>query len=596
MKTRPRAFAFIMIWLVVAALAFAAPPDGTMAFTVSMNEPASHLFHIVLRCEGLKGETQDFKMPVWMPGYYGIIDYAGNVQDFRAVDGSGNPLKWEKTAANCWRIQTGNVSPLTVSYDVKATVQFIVQSYLDENRAYIAPVGVFMHAAGQIKHPVTVMVKPYKKWKDVATGLDPVPGTPNTFAAPDFDVLYDCPILVGNLETLSFEVRGVPHSFVGWNLGDFNRAEFTSDLKRVVEAAVSIIGEIPYKHYTFLAVGPGRGGIEHMNSQAVSLDGLGGYSARDKRGTLAFLAHEYFHLYNVKRIRPVELGPFDYDRSNRTRLLWMSEGFTVYYEFMILRRAGFMTAPEMLESVGSPIAGYENRPGRLVQSAAQSSYESWDQGPFGGDPEKSISYYDKGAGIAFLLDLKIRQETKGAKSLDDVMRTLYQEYYKEKGRGFSDAEFQEVCERIAGAPLGEIFEYADTTKAVDYPKYLGYAGLEVELPKELDEADLGATVRERDGKLFVWSAGGHSAAGLAGIAPRDVILALDGVTVDAAAMKKIIDSKKPGDTVVVRFSRGGEEKEVSVVLAKKIDPGYRIKRLPSPSPDQEMIYQGWIGK
>ena len=441
-----------------------------MAFTVSMDQPSSHVFHVVLRCAGFKDETQDFKMPVWMPGYYGIIDYAGSVQDFKAVDGSGNPLKWEKASANTWRVRTGNASPLTISCDVKATVQFIVQSYLDENRAYIAPVGVFMHAAGQIGHPVTVTVKPNEKWKDVATGLDPVPGKPNIFTAPDFDILYDCPILVGNLEKLPFEVRRIPHAFVGWNLGDFNRAEFRSDLMRIVEAAVSIIGEIPYKHYTFLAVGPGRGGIEHINSQAVSLDGLSGYSSRKQRGTLEFLAHEYFHLYNVKSIRPFELGPFDYDRPNRTRLLWMSEGFTVYYEFLILRRAGFTTADEMLASVGSPIAGYENRPGRLLQSAAQSSYVSWDQGPFGGDLEKSISYYDKGAGIALLLDLKIRHETGGARSLDDVMRTLYRKYYKEKKRGFTDAEFQDVCERIAGVPLAEIFEYADTTKAVDLSK------------------------------------------------------------------------------------------------------------------------------
>jgi predicted metalloprotease with PDZ domain len=179
----------------------------------------------------------------------------------------------------------------------------------------------------------------------------------------------------------------------------------------------------------------------------------------------------------------------------------MSEGFTVYYEFIILRRAGFLTPDEMLESVGSPIADYENRPGRHVQSAAQSSYESWEQGPFGGDPEKSISYYEKGAAIALLLDLKIRHETKGAKSLDDVMRALYREFYKEKKRGFTEQEFRDVCECIAGVPLSEIFDYANTTKAIDYPNFLGYAGLEVEFPKELDEADLGATVREMDARV-----------------------------------------------------------------------------------------------
>jgi predicted metalloprotease with PDZ domain len=595
MKTRLRTGAFLSIWLVAAAFVFAAPSSSSLAFTVSMDDPASHIFHVALRCEGLRGEAQDFKMPVWMPGYYGIIDYAGQVQDFKAVDGSGKPLDWDKPAVNTWRVQTRNASALTISYGVKATIRFIVHSLLDEGHAYIAPVGVFIYPAGQIGHPVTVRVNPGKKWKDIATGLDPVPGKPGTFSAPDFDVLYDCPILVGNLERLTFDVRGIPHEFVGWNLGDFDRPAFTADLKRVVEAAVSVIGEIPYKHYSFLAVGPGQGGIEHANSQADSLDTLSGYSAETKRRTLSFLAHEFFHLYNVKRIRPVELGPFDYDRPNRTRLLWVSEGFTVYYEYIILRRAGFLTPDELLDSLGSPIAGYENRPGRLVQSAAQSSYESWDQGPFGGDPQTSISYYDKGSGLALLLDLAIRHETGGAKSLDDVMRALYRDYYKEKGRGFSDAEFQETCEQLAGAPLREIFEYVDTTKAVDYPKYLGYAGLDVELPRELDEGDLGALIGERDGKVIVWRAPGDSPAGRAGLKTGDVIVALDGIPVNLESLKKAVAAKKPGDTVVVRYSRDGAEKEVSVVLARKIDPGYRIKRIPNPAPEQEKIYRGWVG-
>ena len=592
-------FRFIAFWAIgLAALSFTQgqQPESTMAFNVSMEKPHAHYFHVIFRCQGLKGETQDFKMPVWMPGYYGLIDYAGNVQNFRAWHGSGDPLEWEKTSDNTWRVHTQNVPSFTVSYDVKAVVQFIVNSYLDENRAYIAPVGVFMHVAGLIQHPVTVTVEPYKEWRDIATGLDPVPGKINTFTAPDFDVLYDCPILVSNLERLSFEVKGIPHAFVGWKLGDFDREKFTAELKRIVEAAAAIIGEIPYKHYTFLAVGPGRGGIEHLNSTAFSFGGFNRESRRDNNRFLSFLAHEYFHVYNVKTIRPIELGPFDYDRPNRTRMLWVSEGFTVYYQYLILRRAGFMTPDDVLRSLGSTIASVENRPGRLVQSAAQSSYESWEQGPFGGDPEKSISYYDKGAALGLLLDLKIRHETQGRKSLDDVMRALYREYYKKKKRGFTEQEFWEVCERFAGVSLKEIFDYANTTKEINYSKYLGYAGLRIELPRELDEPDFGAIVRERNGSLVVIRVGRNSPAGRAGLSPRDIILALDGASVDSKTMKEIIDSRKPGDTVTVRYSRGGKEREAAVVLAKKMDPGYHIKRMPNPNSYQAALYNGWIGE
>ena len=524
MKNRLRVIALFLSWLAANAVSFASPADSRIAFTVSMDEPASHLFRVVLRCEGLRTETMDFKMPVWMPGFYGIIDYAGKVRDFKAVDGAGNPLNWERLKPNLWRVRTENASPVTISYGVKADVPFIVNSLLDENHAYIAPVGVFMHAAGRFRHPVTVAIKSYEKWKDVATGLDPVPGKAFTFSAPDFDILYDSPILVGNLEMLPFEVRGIPHVFAGWNLRDFDHAAFISDLKRTVEAAVSIIGDVPYKRYAFLAVSPGRGGIEHLSSQAVSLDGLAGYASGGRPRTLAFLAHEFFHLYNVKTIRPRELGPFDYDGPNRTNLLWMSEGFTVYYEYIILRRAGLLTPDELLESLGGRVSAVENRPGRFVQSAARSSYESWEQGPFGGSPEKTISYYDKGAVIGFLLDLKIRHETKGAKSLDDVMRTLYREYFKEKNRGFTDQEFQQVCELVAGGSLDEVFEYAYTIKPVDYSKYLGYAGLELQSSATPDEAG------------------------------RD-------------------DSQKVGPA-----------------------SGYRIKRVPKPTPDQEEIYSGWMAR
>jgi predicted metalloprotease with PDZ domain len=597
MKHRIRTLFLVSIGFAVAAASiFAAPPQSTLAFTVSMDDPASHVFRVVLRADGFEGETLDLKMPVWMPGYYGVQKYPENVQDFRAADGAGNPLEWEKASGNTWRVRTAGTPTVIVSYGVKATTRFIVHSFLDENRAYIAPVGVFMHLAGRLNHPVTVTVKPYEKWRDVATGLDPVPGEPNTFSAPDFDVLYDCPILVANLDRVSFEVRGVPHSLVGWNLGEFDHAAVASDLGRMVEAAVSIVGEIPYKHYTFLVVGPGQGGIEHANSSALSFGGFAPGSPRATKGFLGFLAHEYFHLYNVKTIRPVELGPFDYDGPNRTRLLWMSEGFTSYYQNIILRRAGLTSPEEMLAAVGSPIASLENRPGRLVQTAAESSWASWDQGPFGGDPEKSISYYEKGAVIGLLMDLGIRQATAGAKSLDDVMRALYFEFHKGKKRGFTEAEFKSVCERIAGVPLDEIFEYANTTKPLDYAKFLGYAGLEIEPPRELDEPDAGVAVQDRNGALIVTRVNRSSPAGRAGLAAKDVILSVDGAAVDAAGMKKAIGTKRPGDTVVVRYRRGNEEKEVSIVLAKRIDPGYRIKRMPNPTAEQAAILKGWIGE
>jgi predicted metalloprotease with PDZ domain len=197
---------------------------------------------------------------------------------------------------------------------------------------------------------------------------------------------------------------------------------------------------------------------------------------------LKFIGHEYFHHYNVKRIRPYELGPFEYDRENRTNLLWVSEGLTVYYEYLIVKRAGLMSVDELLASIESNINTIENDAGRQYQSLSQASYETWDDGPFGNKPgatDKSISYYEKGPLIGMLLDFSIRNATQNKKSLDDVMRFLYWQYYKKLHRGFTDAEFQQACQDIAGSSLSREFEYVYTTKEIDYSTYLSYAGLKI---------------------------------------------------------------------------------------------------------------------
>ncbi len=482
---RPTRGLIAALWVAVvltAVAADAAPP--TFAFTVSTPDPASHLYRVSLRCDGLQGDEAEFRMPVWTPGYYGLFDYAANVRNFAATDGGGRVLASSKTGPSAWVVEKGPAKTVVLSYDVLATSPFVANAFLDETRGYVTPGALFVYVPGQLRRPATVTIDPHPKWSTVATGLEPVPkGPPHTYRAADFDVLYDSPILMGHLEELpAFTIKGIPHRFIGYALGDFDRKQFMDDLRAVVEAGTRIIGDIPYKHYTFLGIGPGRGGIEHANSTAVPFSGVGSDRTNRTR-TLAFLAHEYFHSYNVKRIRPIALGPFDYDRPNVTDMLWVSEGFTSYYEYLMLVRSGRMTAQELLATLGRTIAAVESSPGRLVQSAAASSRETWNQGPFGRGGTgagKTISYYDKGAVLALLLDFRIRHETGNRKSLDTVMRALYRKYYKQLERGWTDAEFQRTCEETAGTGLADFFEYANTTREIDYDRYLGYGGLRLE--------------------------------------------------------------------------------------------------------------------
>ena len=473
-----------LLFIVSAFSLQASAVQPSLKFKVSMEDPASHYYHVELRCEGFAKEKMNFKLPAWTPGYYWVMDFAKNVIRFNAQSSSGEKLGWNKVDKNNWEVNTQNVDVVIITYDVFANTHSVADPFIDESHAYISPAGVFMHPEGGLKEPVTVSLKPYSKWTVTSTGLDKVSGEPDTYTAADFDVLYDSPFYIGNQKTMSFEVKGIKHVVAIVNPSIFDTVRLVGDLKKMVNAATDLMIDIPYKHYTFIIMGPGNGGLEHRNSTAVfssaryTMDTKASYNA-----WLSFLAHEYFHLYNIKAIRPVALGPFNYDKENLTHMLWVSEGFTVYYEYAVLNRAGLLTRAEFLNSLTGDIAKFENIPGHQLQSATASSYDTWIQ--FFNRNENAanttISYYDKGCALGVLLDLKIRNETKNKKSLDDVMRALYKDFYQDKKRGFTDLEFRQACEKIAGTPLDEIFSYASTVKDIDYQKYFAYAGLQIDL-------------------------------------------------------------------------------------------------------------------
>lgn len=456
--------------------------QSTLHFTVSIPNPENKELNVRLEGQGWGTDTIEFKLPRWMPGYYQIIDYAKSLEDFTAKDKGGRELVVEHPNSNTWRVVAGKKKPFRISYTIKTQRKFVANNYVDSAHAYIAPTGTFIYIPGQLNTPVTVQV--INKWEDIATGLDPVPGKKNFFLAPDVDILYDCPILLGDLEEFpSFRVNGIEHRFIAYNPGVFNKKLLMDNLEKIVKASVAIIGDIPYNQYTFIGIGPGQGGIEHLNNSTVSFTGNTLNTTEGMNRILNFLAHEYFHHYNVKRIRPLELGPFDYDKENKTNLLWVSEGLSVYYEYLVVKRAGLSDERTLLSNFERNINAFENSPGRSHQSLAQASYETWTTGPFGRqgkDASRSISYYDKGPIVGLLLDFAIRHETANRHSLDDVMRLLYWKYYKELGRGFTDAEFQDACERVAGASMKNFFGFVYTTVPLDYEKYLGYAGLKLD--------------------------------------------------------------------------------------------------------------------
>jgi len=478
-------FIFCLFMVSLSAMSKEPKANTQIDFILAIQDPSTHSVQVTLNYNGANTAHTVFKMPVWTPGYYQIMNYADQVSDFKVIDKSGIEIKWEKTASNTWEVDNQKTKSFTITYSVKDKRAFVASNIVEEERTYLSPAGIFIFPVGELTHASTLTIKPYKTWTTIATGLEPIKGAENKYNASNFDILYDSPILMGSkLETLPvFYVRGIPHYFVGYNMGDFDKVQFIKDLSKIVESAANIIGEIPYTHYTFLAIGPGGGGIEHLNSASISFSGKGLGTQAGRIKMYSFLAHEYFHHYNVKRIRPIELGPFDYDKGSPTKMLWVSEGLSVYYEYLVLRKAGLMSEDELLKAISNDIAKFENKPGKLYQSLTEASYNTWSDGPFGrtGDEvNKTISYYEKGPVVGAILDFAIRDASNNKKSLNDVMRSLYHEFYLGKKRGFTESEFQATCEKIAGAELTEVFEYAATVKPLNYTKYFNQAGLQVD--------------------------------------------------------------------------------------------------------------------
>lgn len=494
----------LFITLVIGTDVIGAPLPGKvpqMVYTVSFPKPETHRYHVTLQTSGWQTDSLQLKLPKWTPGYYQLMKYADDVQDIIVREQSGKQLAIKKINANTWSVTGIKQKNFTVEYDIKTPRQFVANSYADSLHAYVMPANTFMYADGFLNTPVTVKINSRKEWPDIATGLTEKAGLPNTFTAVDFDELYDCPILIGKLQALpSFKVKGIEHRFIGYQMSAFDQQQLMDHLQKIIETTVAMMGDIPYKRYTFIGIGPGRGGIEHLNNTTVSFDGKGLNTAAGMTQILNFLTHEYFHHFNVKRIRPYELGPFNYDAPTRTNLLWISEGLTVYYEYLLIKRAGLATEQQLFSNLEHNINAVENNPGKAYQSLMQASYNTWADGPFGTqgrDPGKAISYYDKGPVVGLLLDFTIRNATQNKQSLDNVMQLLYNRYYKQLQRGFTDAEFQQTCEEVAKMPLTSFFEYIYSTKELDYKTCLGYAGL------GLEEAEVTAADGKKTKRLFL---------------------------------------------------------------------------------------------
>jgi predicted metalloprotease with PDZ domain len=609
----PLQVAILITAAVISASAQSTQPQASapnIAFTVSMLKPHTHLLEVEVRIKRAAGveapSTEVLVMPVWTPGSYLIREFERHVQDFVALDAGGGTLQWEKISKNSWRVATNGSRDWRVTYRVYANELTVRTSQLNSDHAFWNNAALLMYLEGFLNSPSTLQILAPQPWM-VATTLPAAPGPKNTFRAENFDILYDSPVEVSSFKTISFDVKGVPHRIVIDGDGNYDPERMRRDFQKIVETSVELMGgDIPYKNYTFflhLRATSGGDGIEHLNSTALAFGRFNFKPETSYRNFLTLVAHEFYHVWNVKRIRPDALGPFDYTKENYTKLLWVAEGITSYYENIILRRAGLITDKEFLAGVAQSFRDLQRTPGRKVMSAEEASFDSWIKHyrQDANSINSQVSYYDKGAIIGLLLDLEIRKLSKGTKSLDDVMRHLYNEFYK-KDRNYTPADFQKVSELMAGTSLEDFFvRYVRGREELDYNAPLAAAGLRLDTTgtaaaqKPIETAYLGADLVQDGDRLVVRRVYAGSPAYEQGLNTGDQIVALDNRRVTKEFFDARLAEKKPGDLANLTIFRFDDLSSLPLRLGGSIDAPYRIVTVESPATDQRQIYQSWLG-
>jgi predicted metalloprotease with PDZ domain len=465
-----------------------------IVYIVRIPAPETHEIVVQASVPASGRASLDLMMPTWSPGYYRVEDYAANVRDVRAETPEGQALSVEKTNGNHWRVDTHGAHVVKLSYRVFCNQRSVTTNYVDADYGVFNGAPTFITLADNVRRPMYVQIDLPPDWTAAMSGLEGVTGgPPNRFRADDYETLVDSPIVAGKLGIRMFDVEGKKHFVVsagdtdGWD-GD----KATRDLQTFVEECHRFWGFLPYEKYVFLLLfRPGGGGLEHRNSNlstviakprprpdAAAVPPPPAASPSPARWpSLSLEAHEYFHLFNVKRLRPIELGPFNFEEAPKTGSLWISEGVTSYYSGLLMTRAGLQTPDEYLASLSSLIGSLQTSPGRLLQSVERSALEVWDNSNSGVNAKATtVSYYTKGNVLGLVLDAKIRRTTNGRASFDDVMRLAYKRY--SGANGFTADEFRRTAEEVAGVDLRQWFASAvSSTDELDYTDLLEWYGL-----------------------------------------------------------------------------------------------------------------------
>lgn len=575
-------------------------PNDPVRYTLSFPSPQDHSVQVDAVLPAGGREALELFLPSWVPGYYKIQDYARHVGAVRALAPDGSELPVVKTAKNRWRIATGGAGEVRLSYRVHAGELSACANFVDPSFAFLNGAATFLGVAGH-GGPYLVEVRPAGGWSEVIAPLE-APGPGPVFRASTYEELSDSPVYAGNPTLRRFQVRGVPHLLVnegGRGAWDFDLA--ARDVERIVTAVADLWGEIPYRRYVFFnLIVDGFGGLEHGSSVAML---TGRWTTRRRweyLGWLGFVAHEVFHAWNGRHLRPRELRSADWEREAYTRDLWALEGITSYYEHLLVERAGLSTPDELLGHLSTLIRSLQEAPGRLAQTLEEASFDAWIRffQPDEDTVSSTVSFYQKGALVAWLLDTALRRETGGAASLDDVLREACRRFGG--GAGLPPGAFERLAVELAGGS-GLIQELLDrglrTTAELDYSLALDWLGLQVgagEGGGAPGGAWLGAETVSEEGRLLVRRVRRGTPAHRAGLAAHDELLALDRYRVPREGLALLLELFRPGDEVSLLVARRGELTSLAATLGEEPRDAWELAVRKEPGAAQREHLESWL--
>lgn len=596
-----------------------------LQYSIIPSNPEAHIFTVSLTINNPDPSGQKLRMPAWIPGSYMIRDFARTIITLSACSGE-RTLNTTKLDKSTWQVEACDTS-LTIQYEVYAWDLSVRSAHLDTTHGFFNGTSVFMEVIGQADKSCLVEILPpegenYKKWK-VATSMSQLDAELHNFGtyyANDYDELVDHPVELGNFTLATFYVADTPHDIVLTGKHNADMKRLCDDLEKICRTHINMFGELPkMERYVFLVmvVGDGYGGLEHRSSTALlcSRNDLPLTNqqeiSEEYRTFLGLCSHEYFHTWNVKRIKPEAYLPYDLSQETYTRQLWAFEGITSYYDDLGLVRSGVISRESYLELLGQTMTRVYRGEGRLKQSAAESSFDTWtkfykqDESA----PNNIVSYYTKGALIALALDLAIRQATSHQSSLDTVMQRLWQEHGKPM-IGVPEAHIEQMSSEIAGIDLSNFFQrYLYNTDDIPFDELMGQVGIQWQLQPTTNLDDKGGKFIDDIDKTLTWigarianeSTGAklvhvldNGPAQKAGLAAGDIIIAINNIRTSKQNIDKLLAPYSINDRLLIHAFRRDELMQFELTLEKAPLSTCAMKLQESPDESQLHALNNWL--